>query len=373
MECVVWNKVIGMENKNRSNIEVLKDLYSYSDKNVFITDYDYNVIWTNADNDYIASGINSLKSRNNGQKKSGEYEMPVNGLKYKYNLINYPNIDDGIYIIEVDKYDLIFSFLNCPEIYELVSDKTGAIRESIFEIVTSNNIINTCLEENMLYNEQKYLNLSVNSCFKLLRVMMNISELVNYTDKRKELLDCRKTDVSKDVNDFAELCKSILRYSNIIIKHEVEPDLFIVTDVERFSAMLVSFLIYAVKMEERCDVVIIKLYGTEKNVVLSITFDSLGTDENSKEIELSNRNEKEQDVCTVDSYERIIKCYCEMFDSSYMHSTNKNKMSVFTLRMPKADEESYPINLNSPSVDALTNRFSKFHIALSELTKYRFY
>ena len=44
-------------------IENLKDLFKYSSENVVITDYDFNILWSNKSEDYFLFGGKSFRSK----------------------------------------------------------------------------------------------------------------------------------------------------------------------------------------------------------------------------------------------------------------------------------------------------------------------
>lgn len=356
---------------DNEKIDILKDLYNYSNRAVLFTDYDYNVIWTNNDEYKIINNCAKLLNKDGKEKlESGEYNTKINGQTFSYKLINYPNLYAGVYIIEISDKDILLSFLNITEFYEFLNNKIAKIRETVFEIVTANNILDNCLEENFLYDERKYLNISVNSCFKMLRSVMNILEIARYTESKRSLIDVKKVDASKNINSFLDSCKSILRNSNIIIKSEIEPDLYIKTDLDRFMSVLIATFMHVVKNQIETDVIIYNVRRNGNYIVIKIETESLGSAEST---EYKARCSFFTNDDYLDSEERIIAFYCKEFDSSFITSYDKEERAIYSLRMRACDENNGNINLKSPATEAFDNRFSKFHIALSQIVNYKFY
>ncbi len=362
--------------ENNHKIDVLKDLYNYSNRVVLFTDYNFNVNWTNSDEYKNVDNCAKLLNRNNNEiLESGEYNTKINGLTFSYKLIKYPNINDGIYIVEISDKDILFTFINFPELFDFLDNKIATIRESVFEIVTSNNILDNCLEENYLYDERKYLNLNVNSCFKMLRSVMNILEIARYADCKKNLIELKKVDASKNINSFLESCRSILRSSSLIIKGEIEPELFIKTDLDRFMSVLIATFIYVMKNQYESDVIIYKVNRVGGYIVITMLTESLGSGESSEALidERKARHNVFSEGNSLDSEERVISCYCNEFDATFISSYDKEHGDMYSFRMKACDENNSNINLNSPATEALNNRFSKFHIALSQIVNYKFY
>ncbi len=80
-------------------IENLKDLFKYSSENVVITDYDFNILWSNKSEDYFLFGGKSCRELFQNEQlplKSGEYNVKQNGLTFACRIINYPDCENGI-------------------------------------------------------------------------------------------------------------------------------------------------------------------------------------------------------------------------------------------------------------------------------------
>ena len=362
--------------KDNYKIDVLKDLYAHSHCSILFTDYDYNISWAN-NNEYknLKNCAKLLDKSNKEILESGEYNTRINGKVFTYTLINHPSINDGMYVIEISDKDILLTFLNVPDFFEFLDNKIATIRESVSEIVSVSNILDNCLEENYLYEERKYLNHNINSCFKMLRSVMNILEIARYTDAKKSFFDVKIIDASRNINSFLESCRSILRNTGLIIRAEIEPELYIKTDLDRFMSLLIATFTHILKNRAEGDVIAYKVNRNDDYIIINIVTESLGLGESNETTK--SEHKPRRTLFSYDDYldseERVISCYCNEFDASFISSYDKEERGFHSLRMRACDENNTNISLNSPATEALSNRFSKFHIALSQIVNYKFY
>ena len=169
--------------------------------------------------------------------KSGEYSLKCNGLTFLCRVINYP--ENELYVIMCNKDDALYSFIKCRTIQEFLINQAGAVRQAVTGITVSSNVLHRNLERAGLYTDSRYLDITIGNCYKLLRTVMNTTELIRYTDGS---LESKLIDVSSVIKEFTSVCRSIIG-SKIKLKAESERKLFINADPERFITCLLSMVI----------------------------------------------------------------------------------------------------------------------------------
>ena len=133
----------------------------------------------------------------------------------------------------------MFSFIKCHGIQEFFINQAGAVRQAITGITLSSSSLHKALEEADLYSDQKYLDIIMGNCYKLLKTVANTTELIRYTDGS---IIIKKIDVSTVLKEFTKKCSEILE-RNIEIRTEVQEDLYIKADMERFVSCLLSLAV----------------------------------------------------------------------------------------------------------------------------------
>ena len=118
-----------------------------------------------------------------------------------------------------------------------------------------------------------------------------------------------------------------------------------------------------------------KVNRNDDYIIINIVTESLGLGESNETTK--SEHKPRRTLFSYDDYldseERVISCYCNEFDASFISSYDKEERGFHSLRMRACDENNTNISLNSPATEALSNRFSKFHIALSQIVNYKFY
>ena len=52
-------------------------------------------------------------------------------MTFACRIINYPDCENGIYVIQTDEEDIMFSFIKCHGIQEFFINQAGAVRQAI--------------------------------------------------------------------------------------------------------------------------------------------------------------------------------------------------------------------------------------------------
>ena len=264
-----------------NNIEVLKNLFECSSENVYITDYELNVLWFNKDESVSGfSGIScrELFSEEHLPLKSGEYYIKYNGLVFSCRVINFPDCENGVYIIQCSSDDVMFSFIKCQVIQEILMNWAGAIRQAVTGITFSSNMLHKVLDEADLYSEHKYLDITLGNCYKLLKTILNATELIRYTDGS---LKNDKINLSAVIAEFVKTCQKILG-DNIEICPCIQKELYIKADTERLIACLLSMIVLVNGRDPENNVIILTAERIGDFVSITAKAESSGLESGSR-------------------------------------------------------------------------------------------
>ena len=353
-----------MENKN---MEILKNVFAHSSDNVFFTDYEFNILWCN--NSGFLPVLETLKSNGlfRGESlplKSGEYSLKCNGLTFLCRVINYP--ENELYVIMCNKDDALYSFIKCRTIQEFLINQAGAVRQAVTGITVSSNVLHRNLERAGLYTDSRYLDITIGNCYKLLRTVMNTTELIRYTDGS---LESKLIDVSSVIKEFTSVCRSIIG-SKIKLKAESERKLFINADPERFITCLLSMVILVNGKNPLNNIICITAEKIGEDWV-SITARSDRTGEEpinrtfSKFNELYSGDELNSDLF-------IINRFCQEFSGMFFTAGDEANRSC-SIKLPCSDNHDDIVEFNSSIRPYPTDKFSKYHIALSDIADIYYY
>lgn len=352
-----------------NNIENLKKLFGYSSENVYITDYELNVLWCNKDektSEFSGISCRELFSGERLPLKSGEYYVKHNGLVFSCNVINYPECGDGVYIIQCDNDDVMFSFIKCRVIQEILMNWAGAIRHAVTGITFSSTELHKVLDEADLYSEHKYLDITLGNCYKLLKTILNATELIRYTDGS---IEKEKINLSAVISEFVKTCRKILGGS-IEICPSVEDELYIKADTERLISCLLSMVVLVNGRKPENNVINLSAERIGDFVSITAKADSSGLEFGSRtfsrEADLYEGDEVNSDLF-------VVSRFCRTFGGKLFVFGNSNEQRSFSIRIPFCDTPDKIAKLSSEVRPYPDNKFSKYHIALSAIADVFYY
>ena len=350
-------------------IENLKDLFKYSSENVVITDYDFNILWSNKSEDYFLFGGKSCRELFQNEQlplKSGEYNVKQNGLTFACRIINYPDCENGIYVIQTDEEDIMFSFIKCHGIQEFFINQAGAVRQAITGITLSSSSLHKALEEADLYSDQKYLDIIMGNCYKLLKTVANTTESIRYTDGS---IIIKKIDVSTVLKEFTKKCSEILE-RNIEIRTEVQEDLYIKADMERFVSCLLSLAVLVNGKNPENNIILFNAEKIGRFVSITVKADRSGFDGSSR---VFTRTSELYEEDAVDSDLFVVSRFCRTFNGTLFVSGSSDDLRCFSLKFPYCDDVEPIAELSSTVRPYPEDKFTNYHIKLSEIADVFYY
>lgn len=354
---------------NNDLIDILKDVYSHSTEKIYITDHDFNILWHNGKNILSKTDSDVIKhifSEKSLPLESGDYNVKYEGLQFACKIINYPECENGIYIMQIDSEDVMFSCLKNSVVKNYLINQTGTIREAVTGITFASNMLHKILEEADLYSDHRYLDVTMGNCYRLLRTVTNITELIRYTDENFEY---NKIDLSMVINEFGKKCQELLGTS-IEIKIVTEENLYIKADMERLISCLISMTILANGKNPENNVLTFRCEKIGNSVSVTVSPDRSGYDNFSRTFSVCHVLYDSDDV---NSDLFVVSRFCRTFGGILYMSDSGEKRRSFSIRMPYCEDEEVPKELNSSVRPYPDDKFTKYHIGLSEIADIFYY
>ncbi|MGN0622254.1 MAG: hypothetical protein ACI4I9_10340 [Porcipelethomonas sp.] len=349
--------------KNNSDIENLKSVFSHSSENVFFLDYDFNILWCSSQE--FMPVLKNIREEGffAGESlplESGEYSLRYGGLIFMCRVINYSEC--GIYVVQSAKDDAFYSFFKCSTVQEFLINQAGAVRQAVMGITSSSSVIHKTLEDAGFYAGNRYLDITMGNCYKLLRTVMNTTELIRYTDGSVESV-C--IDVAETLDKFTSLCRDILDPKiKIRMKISDPKKLFIKADAERFTSCLLSMIVFVNGKDPLNNTIDINAGKIDDCV--SVTIKSGRTGEETINRIYSRFNELyESENLNSDLF--VISRFCREFNGTMLMAEEKDNKSC-SIKLPVCKDEEERTVFDSYKKSYPSDKFSKYHIALSAIT-----
>lgn len=343
---------------DKSNLEVMKELFSNSSEKTFFTDYDFNVLWCGDSESEPLAGIietEGLFSETELPLKSGQYSIVHDGHTLDCRVINYSECE--IYVLQFNKNDTLSSFMNQKIIQKFLINSTGAIRQAITGITVSNNMLSKTLEQLNLKDSSGHSDIITGNCLKVLKLVMNVNELVRYADGSIEKVNINATEILKKL---CEICRSILD-QKAAAKSRIGKELFIYADPERFIACMLSMIVFVSGRDKLKNSISLTAERKDGKVVITAEAKGGGNPPGKKTFSspetLYNDDEVNFDML-------IIKRFCTEFGGHFETSEDK-KTKKACIELPFC--ECGQAVCNSPAFSYPYDQFSKYHIAFSDI------
>jgi len=341
----------------------LKAVFAYSSDIVIITDYNFNILWLNKEDDifsFYGKNCSLLFENEKRPLKSGVYYVKHNGLYFECRVINYPDCGDGVYVIQTSGDDVMYSYVNCKGVREVIINQSGATRDAVSGIGFSNERLRKVLADVGIYEDQKHIDIISGNCCKLLKASINILELINYAD---EYVEKYKLDLSAVLEKFILSSVDVLR-EKICIRKNIQPELYVRADPERLTAFLLSMVLLANGGNSENNVIVISAERIEDCVSLTVAPDRCGTDYVERRFVKSVKLYEGDEVNT-DMF--IVNRFCKVFGGTLYVSENSNGSRGFSVKLPLDDTPDTVYELKTYSKKYSENAFSKYRIAYSDL------
>ncbi|MBQ3566937.1 MAG: hypothetical protein IJA12_07145 [Oscillospiraceae bacterium] len=316
----------------------LKSVFAYSSDNVIITNYDFDILWFNrADEIFSCCGQNCSMLFPNEKKilSSGKYYVHHCGLIYECNVINYPEVENGVYVISSDGRDVMYSYASRCGVREVLINQSGAIRNAVSGICVSTDKLKKMLIQNENTDELKYIDIAVGNCCKLLNATNGVLELINYSDNNIEI---STIDFSEYLKEFVFISSDVLG-SKFTVESDIEKELYIDTDCDRLEMFLMSLVVLVNDANPENN--IINITAERKSiendnfcVSLTVSADQCGTDISesrfSRFVKLYNGDEYSNELF-------IINRFCKTFGATLYISGTTGKPRTFNIKIPWVD------------------------------------
>ncbi len=344
-------------------MENLKSLFKYSSDSVIITDYNFNILWFNKSNTIFSSyekNCSSLFANHKQKLESGTYYISYSGLLYECQIINYPDCEQGVYVIQTHNEDIMYSFISHKGIKEVMKNQSTAIKEAINNISFSSDLLTFKLNETNLSEETKHINTTIKNCCKILKTITNTDELLKYIDEEPEI---HRINISDFINQFILKSQNILK-NKINIIPQIQPDIYIDTDSNHLTSFLLSLIILVTERNPNNNIINISLKQLTHFISLTISTNSYLT--NSDKDQLTNTIiPYSDDEFNTDLY--VVNRFCKTFNCNLFISEQPNQSRSFNIKFPYNKNNKIIPLLKSPKTIYSEGRFSKYSIYYSEL------
>lgn len=336
-------------------------VFKYSSDNVIITDYDFNILWFNKEDKFFSACGGNCSAFFINQLlplKSGEYYIIRRGLLFECRVINYPDCENGVYVILTSGEDVIYSAVKCKGMREIIINQSAALRNAISGISCSGEMLRRVLDNAEMYDEQKYIDITAGNCCKLLNISSDTLELIHYADGNFEK---RPMNLSLALEEFILKSSNVLK-NKIQFEKKIATDLFIEADPDRFTVFMAAMIKLANSGNAENN--IIKISAEQSGDFISVTVvpDSNGTDYAERKF-AKHINMYEGDEVNLNLI--IAERFCKVFGGTLFISNDE--VRSFNVRLPYCSAESIPPILKTSSVRYDEGMFSKYHIIYSEL------
>lgn len=349
--------------ERRQFVNNLKSLFVHSSDNVIFTDYDFNILWTNKNDDIFLNHNDNCSELFENEKlplKSGTYFVSSGGLNYECRVIDYPELENGIYVIQINSDDVLYSFMNCRVIEEILTNQSGALRDAVSGISFSNEVLRNRLMCAQMFDEQKYVDITYGNCCKLLKTSMNTMELLHYAQGN---ISEDKIDFSAYLEEFVFNSEKIL-LDKIQINSNIQPGLFIRADSERLTAFLLSVVLLANGGNPENNVIHISAERIEDSVSLTVVPGKCGIDHTENKF---TNHMKMYDCDEVDTDLFVVNRFCKTFGGTLFTSETEGKAKSFSIRLPYDYSAGSSVDFKSGMAGYTDNLFSKYRIMYSEI------
>lgn len=349
-------------------MENLIKLFSCSSDRVIITDYDFNILWRNKSEEIFSlcnENCSAFFENEALPLKSGSYFIQYKGLFFECRVINYPDCENGVYVIQASVDDVVLSLIKCRSVREMLENQSSSLRDAVTGISISSERLRGILDKPELRSEQKYIDITIGNCCKLLKTSSNFNELIRYIDGS---IERKKIDLSAVVKKFAEKSNNVLS-GKVSINTNIREGLYINADLDRLEAFLISLVVVVNGGDEENNIITISLDRMTDGrigdaVSITVTPDGNGTDNItrtfSEHIEMYEGDEANSDLI-------IINRFCKTFEGTLIIYEDRNKKRSFNVRFPFCDSFDSSIRLNTASLSYQDNRFSKYNIIYSKI------
>jgi hypothetical protein len=282
---------------------------------------------------------------------------------------------DGVCFSDLPPDDIVTEFLNNTIVQEFITGKISAIRDYISNIVTMNSSFDMTMQlladdpedvsEVLKSSVKNNLNGVIRNCYALYRQFTNLTEIMRYFQNKDINLSPTSLNISKTLGNIMNSSNEVLNVSGYHLNYNIEPDLYMFTNKERFENMILALIRLTFQRfpnARQLEVTLLRESDTALALIVRPT-DIL-------EGEAISRNDD------LDSCERLVTFFCRAFNCQFIqqNSTNPQESSALAVRIFLDQPSSQKINIEFHSTSAALenlakkDRFSNRYVALSEFS-----
>lgn len=349
-----------MENE----LDTLKNIFSHSSENVFIMNYEFEILWHNKTellNFFSGTTFKELLGKENRILESGEYFFTYNGLEFSGRIINYK--EQQLYVLQMSGDDVMYASIKSGAVREFFINQAAQVRQAVTGISFAANMLRKTLDEAGIHDREKLLDITAGNCYKLLKSVLNTTELIRYTEDTSETV---KIDLTDALTEFAEICRRILK-GQIDIVLKAAPELYIKADTERLTACLLSLTVLTGRHNPGCSVIMLDAERVGGNVSVTASAKREGEKTGKKvfsEFERLYENE------TADSDLFVVCRFCRRFGGTvFIADAPETGGKIYSLKFPSCNDSGGTTKFSSSVRSYHENKFSKYHIALSDIAE----
>ncbi|MFT3950550.1 MAG: HAMP domain-containing sensor histidine kinase [Oscillospiraceae bacterium] len=364
---------------DKRKLEILAELYGTAAQKAAVTDEQMCVLWTNQP-DFFKDFFPGALFERPEPKAEFALRLPIetdtmcilfqSGEPYTARVL--PVSEGGAvggYLIEavtMTEFDLLAMRLDTNVVQDRQRQIAG-IRTAVSEIVATNAMLYEALVQQGQFELVEMVKNQSASCYKALSYSSNLSELLKYS---MGVFKPVRSNASVYLADIVGTCAHFLRDLNVEITRQIEPDIHLELDYDRFTAAVMNLIINAVQnnISEK-KTVQITLRRSRSEIIFSIEDNGIGIPpENIPKLftpyalteKFSEKTGLGLPLCNM---------FAEKFGAAITVSSKLDMGTQIFMRFPADDDPTIPASLESPSKAYITERFSPLYLYLSKVIK----
>ncbi|MBQ8905919.1 MAG: hypothetical protein IJY85_06075 [Ruminococcus sp.] len=352
-------------------LESLQELYQDAYEIVLITDHALNPLWQNRHTDLLSSDDLHLLfgGASSDEICNGPHFTRIGGDIYRFGVLRVAqssDVDDFLFVLTFEDTDVIQSMLRCREVREYVENYTGTIRQSVTGVAMAANMLHELTaQEQTAAQQTEWLNIIMGHCYRLLKSTTSISDTVQNAEETDL---CELIDYSSFLRTFTDVCGNLLG-AGARLSCNTAAELYVSVPSARLLNCLLNILLAARGTHSGWDRFSLTAYAEDGFAVTEITASAAERMQGGSVQLTDTAPLYENGENTADEY--LIRRFCERFGGR-IRLRETDVFRCYTLSIPLADLNTGAVCCSRAEQYA-TDRFSRYHIALSAIMPHKFY
>jgi hypothetical protein len=265
--------------------------------------------------------------------------------------------------------ELFDCFMTNNKIKELLAWNVEIVREHITKVMNNQVHVSELLKNNA--GNTKYvkkrtnvlMNNNLENCLELYRYFRLLGEISKYMNDKNLNLPASSVNLSVALHNVIENCNEVLAKNRLFINEEIEPDLNILVNKERLTAVLMCIMQLTFAKypnAKQLDIALRKIDSDE--IVLVVAPSDMVRLE-------SQISDNEVFICEI-----LLSFFCETYKTKFFYKSEDN-IEHFYLKFSQTEVDPQHIELTvaspHPLLDKLLDNdlFSIYHASLSKVLK----